>query len=526
PLLSNVLAIIMTQPMYIVSGIFLSALVYWLRSPSRSKLPLPPGPRKLPVIKNLLDVPLKDQWLTFMKWGEEYDSDVIHVEAAGNSLVILNSHKAMIDLLDRRSAIYSSRYLRDVSAYILLSLIRVLMFDNWLMVMMPYNDEWKERRRLFAKFFHPSDTSLHRARETEQLHILLNLLLKEPEDFLKHIRHAIGALSIAMAYGIKVQPTHDPYVGIAEYTIDNFTKNLLPGTFLADTFYWLRHIPEGLPGTGWKAKVRQMQQEMYDFLNKPFNTAMEAIANGTSSDSFLSRCQQKINEGELTKEEQQLVKDMASQVFIAGAESTVSSLSSFFLAIVCFPDVYKKAQAEVDSVLNGRLSEDSDVELLPYLNALLKEVLRWQAVFPMGVFHSVICNDEYKGYYIPKDSLIVPNLWAVFYDSKIFPEPEEVKPERFLKDGEVHVSGPDPTEITFGFGRRTCQGRHIAESTMFHIAASVLSLFDVVKATTADDKPIEPSCDYSISVVRQPIPFRCSIKPRSREAAELISSLL
>ena len=82
-----------------------------------------------------------------------------------------------------------------------------------------------------------------------------------------------------MAYGIKVQPTWDPYVELAENTLGNFTKNLLPGTFLADTFYWLRYIPEGLPGTGWKAKVRQMQREMHDLLDKPFDAAMKAIVS-------------------------------------------------------------------------------------------------------------------------------------------------------------------------------------------------------------------------------------------------------
>lgn len=507
----------MAQSAYIASGIFLSALLYWARRRSRPSLPLPPGPRKLPLIGNLLDFPVTEQWVTFAKWGREYDPDVVHVEAAGYSFIILNSYEAMTDLLDQRSAIYSSRALSRV--------VYDLVGWNWLMVLMPYNDAWKERRRLFAKYFHPSDTSLHRNHETEQLHILLNLLMKEPDNFLKHIRHVVGATTISMGYGIKVRPTHDPYVELAENSIEGLSKALIPGTFLADTFWWLRYIPEGFPGTGWKAKVRTLRQEMLDFLDKPYEAALEAIANGRSTDSFVSRCQQDINDGKLSQEEQKLVKDMAAQVFIAGAETTVSAISSFFLALVCFPEVYKKAQAEVDSVLKGRLSEDADLESLPYLNALLKEVLRWQAVFPMGIFHSVIRDDEYKGYHIPANSLVVPNIWGLSYDPEVFPEPEKVKPERFLKDGKVHVSGPDPTEITFGFGRRTCQGRHIAESTMFHIAASVLSLFDIEIARDADGKPIEPSCEYSVGIARQPVPFKCSIKPRSQAATNLIHSL-
>ena len=89
----------------------------------------------------------------------------------------------------------------------------------------------------------------------------------------------------------------------------------------------------------------------------------------------------------------------------AGADTTVSALGTFFLAMVCYPEVQKKAQEELDKVLNGRLPEHSDIVSLPYLSALVKEVYRcgevrfknsllhtrrasvsyrWQPVFPIG----------------------------------------------------------------------------------------------------------------------------------------------
>ncbi|KAF9447745.1 cytochrome P450 [Macrolepiota fuliginosa MF-IS2] len=507
----------MTLSAYIGSGFLLAAFVSWLWSSKRSQLPLPPGPRKLPLIGNLLDFPLDHQWLTFAKWSEEHNSDVIHVEAAGYSLVILSSYEAMTELLDKRSSIYSSRAFSRV--------LSEMVGWNWLMVFMPYGNAWRERRRFFAKYIHPSDTSFHRPRETEQLHIFLSLLLKDPENFLKHIRHMVSAAIITMTYGIQVKQTHDPFIEQSESAIESLATSMRPGTFLADTFYWLRYIPEGLPGTGWKAKVRELQHEMHDLQNRPYDAALEAIANGTSTDSFVSRSWQNLNEGKPTREEQKLVKDVAGQVFMAGADSTVSTISKFFLIIVRFPELYKKAQAEVDRVLKGRLSEDSDIDSLPYLSALLKEVLRWEPAFPMGVFHSVTCDDIYRGYHIPADSLVVPNVWALFHNPETFPEPEVINPERFLKDGKLHVSGLDPSDISFGFGRRTCQGRHIAESLMFHVAASVLSPFETTKAVDNKGKAIEPICEYSTSLSRQLVPFECSIRPRSKDAANLICSL-
>lgn len=80
-----------------------------------------------------------------------------------------------------------------------------------------------------------------------------------------------------MSYGIKVQETNDPFIELAENTISNLVNATLPGTFLADTFYWLRHIPEGFPATGWKAKVRELRREMHECMDTPFEAALGAI---------------------------------------------------------------------------------------------------------------------------------------------------------------------------------------------------------------------------------------------------------
>ena len=68
----------------------------------------------------------------------------------------------------------------------------------------------------------------------------------------------------------------------------------------------------------------------------------------------------------------------------AGADTTLASVCSFFAAMLCFPDIQKKAQDELDSVLRGRLPEFEDAENLPYISALVKEVLRWQPTNPIG----------------------------------------------------------------------------------------------------------------------------------------------
>lgn len=98
-----------------------------------------------------------------------------------------------------------------------------------------------------------------------------------------------------------------------------------------------------------------------------------------------------------------------------------------------YPEVQKKAQAEIDAVIgNGRLPEFSDRHALPYINALVKESMRWQSIIPLGVlyivkvFAIIYCipiavghmateDDEYDGYFIPKGTVVLGNGWLVFF---------------------------------------------------------------------------------------------------------------
>lgn len=80
--------------------------------------------------------------------------------------------------------------------------------------------------------------------------------------------------------------------------------------------------------------------------------------------------------------------------------------------MVAFPDVQKKAQAELDEVVGrGQMPTFTDYERLPYISALVKESLRWMPVDPVGLPHRVIQDDEYEGYHIPKGAICIANVW-------------------------------------------------------------------------------------------------------------------
>ena len=87
---------------------------------------------------------------------------------------------------------------------------------------------------------------------------------------------------------------------------------------------------------------------------------------------------------------------------------------AFFLAMALYPEVQKKAQQELDAVVGGeRLPDFSDRQSLPYINALVKELLRWHPATPMGVPHRILADDEYNGHIIPAGATIFVNMWYV-----------------------------------------------------------------------------------------------------------------
>ena len=91
---------------------------------------------------------------------------------------------------------------------------------------------------------------------------------------------------------------------------------------------------------------------------------------------------------------------------------TLSTVEWFFVAMTLFPEIQKKAQKELMAVVgSNRLPEFEDEKSLPYIRALVKECLRWRSVAPLGVPHRVLEDDEYRGYRIPKGSMVISNLW-------------------------------------------------------------------------------------------------------------------
>ncbi|KAG6865992.1 hypothetical protein C0991_009664 [Blastosporella zonata] len=188
-----------------------------------------------------------------------------------------------------------------------------------------------------------------------------------------------------------------------------------------------------------------------------------------------------------------------------------------------YPEVAKKAQAEIDSVIgNDRLPMFEDRPHLPYVDAVAKEVFRWHAVTPNGVPHRTTQDDTHDGYFIPEGALVIVNIWGLLHDPEVYADPHRFNPDRFIAT-ENKPAEADPRGICFGFGRRICPGMHLADASVWISCAMSLAVFDVSKAIE-NGVVIEPVHENTDGTISHPKPYKCTIKPRSPKAVSLIQA--
>lgn len=349
---------------------------------------------------------------------------------------------------------------------------------------------------------------------------MLKRLLEAPEKLEKEFRRTVATEILSTVYGYPVTRTDDRLVSIVQTAVDNFSKAALPANFLVNLIPWLKYVPEWFPGAGWRRTIKLWRAQREEMVQWPYDWTKSQIAAGTAAPSMIkTHLAEMANNPDLDPaEEEDHLKWSAATLFAAASDTTVSSSMSFVIAMLQYPEIQARAQKEIDSVTRGeRLPEISDRDSMPYMQRIVKEVLRWQPVLPLGFPHALSKDDEYRGHFIPKGSIVMGNAWAMTRDESVYQDPETFDPDRFL-DPSV------PSAPAFGFGRRSCPGNHYAEASLFITFASMLAVFDIKpKVDPATGREMVPEAKVTThALVSHPLPFECSIKPRSDLHKELI----
>ncbi|TFK26029.1 OrdA protein [Coprinopsis marcescibilis] len=469
---------------------------------------LPPGPKGLPAIGNLLDMPKEKEWLTFTEWGRKFGG-LCSVSLLGRPMIIVNT-LAALEALDKKSAIYSQRPRLEMGG-------ELLGYAETL-VLIPYGPRFRHYRKQFSRYIGNGTISEQFWLVDKRTKEFLARVARDQSDLMGEIRKLAGGIILRIAYGYDVNVQgRDEFVDLIEGANENFNVASVPGAFLVDLFPSLLNLPEWLPGMGWRETAKRWRKDTDAMVAAPYSWTKQQIAAGTAQPSFVSTSLE--TESELTEQERHDIKLVAASLYGGGADTTVSANYAFYLAMVLHPDVQKKAQQEVDSVVGpDRLPTQADAADMPYVRAVVSEVLRWNSVAPSGVPHVAIEDGYIDGYFIPKDSMILANLWGILHDPALYPDPMTFNPERYLGSNPQ----PDPRKVAFGFGRRICPGMYLAEASLWAMVSMSLATFDITNAIV-DGQPVIPVHENTSGTISYPKPFQCSIKPRSEKVLALLS---
>ncbi|KAJ7463702.1 cytochrome P450 [Mycena latifolia] len=453
---------------------------------------LPPGPPGDPILGHFRHMPSDQSALVFHEWTKQY-GDVMYLRVLGRPMIILDTYQAAVELLDKRSAIYSDR--PKFTLYELLGWLPSVSF-------LQYGKQWAKHRQMHHSYLNQHKANDFKPIQTQEARTLARNLVESTADKYEHYlsigSSATGVITQIVA-GHRITSDDDPYFHMSKTIFETMGRTGPPGGSPLDFFPALQHFPSWFPGTshvGIAKRWKPTLQELHDY---PFRTVKKQKENGTANPSFLLEQLEEMGD----EADEDNLKGAAATMFGAGEATTWSTLTVFILAMILHPEYQAKAQKEIDSVVGDlRLPEFEDRDNLPFMECILQEVFRWNPGVPLGVPHRAMEDDIYRGMLIPKGSLVFANIKAMALDETTYSNPTSFYPERYLPKPAGNGEPPF-TDIAFGFGRRICTGRYVANNNVWIVIATILASCTISNAVDDDGSIVVPENVMTDGLVRQ-----------------------
>ncbi|KAL1742772.1 cytochrome P450 [Schizophyllum fasciatum] len=464
----------------------------------RRDLPLPPGPPGLPIVGNILLMNPDKGWEEFEQWSKIYDCDLISLGGLGQRMIVANTYSSAKAILERLNM---SDRPRSMSMGELAGWKRTT-------VMHPYDDVWKLQRR----YLHQTLGSRAGLRKYDELREaaaarFVKGLLDDTQSLEEQCHIFTSDVMLRIAYGYK-SVGHDPMIQMAEKALQSSSEFTSPGTWLVDVLPILQYVPAWVPGSRLRSAVETERQNMHTLFDIPFEWVKTEIAKGKVSQSFTGELLSQLDmtpEGEMERGH-------------LPVNQTTWTVYAFFKLMCSHRDVQERAQAEIDNVVGpDRLPAVSDMAMLPYTYACCLEILRYHIVAPFGLPHRAAAADTYGGCHIPAGATVFPNAWAISRDENEYPQPHVFNPARFVGEKQQR----NPHDWAFGFGRRICPGRILADESIFIACATALATMDFAPKMR-NGRPVPIDLSQMAGLVSLPTPFEYEAKARSERARALI----
>ncbi|KAJ2932868.1 hypothetical protein H1R20_g4238, partial [Candolleomyces eurysporus] len=308
-------------------------------------LPFPPGPKGLPLLGNIFELPQIVPWKGYDELCKEY-GDMIYFKAFGQGILMLGSRRRVIDLLDNRAANYSDR--PDMPMIPMMDL-------NWSFSALPYGVAWRQHRRAFHQCLNNNAVRNYHPVMSEETKLFLQRIRSDPDQVFVDLQFLFGTTIMRTAYGFDDIRQNESLIHNAEKLVLEISEASMPGRFLVNYFPILRYVPSWFPGAGFKKHFKDIAQLNFKTRCMPFEEAKRDIEDGRkgSHPSIAFSLTDRLPEaGDPNRPDlEAIARNVCALAYLAGAETTVSSATALVYILASYREVQTKAQAEIDKVV-------------------------------------------------------------------------------------------------------------------------------------------------------------------------------
>uniref|UniRef100_A0AAU8HQ35 Flavonoid 3'-hydroxylase n=1 Tax=Silybum marianum TaxID=92921 RepID=A0AAU8HQ35_SILMA len=475
-----------------ITGLLVYALLN-LRSPRSNRLP--PGPTPWPIIGNLPHLGrISHHALAAMatKYGP-----LMHLRLGVVDVVVAASAPVAEQFLKVHDANFASRPPNSGGKHIA--------YDYQDLVFAPYGPKWRRLRKICSvhRFSNKALDDFRHVRQ-EEVAILAGGLAGAGGSAV-----ALGQLlNVCITNALARVMLGRRVFSDGDRKADELKDMVVELMVLGGEF----NIGDFIPAIDWLdlQSVTKRMKKLHLRFDSFLNTILEDHKNGgdvISGDvDLLSTLISLKDDGEGGKLSDIEIKALLLNLFVAGTDTSSSTVEWAMAELIRHPQLLKQAQEEMDTVVGqDRLVSELDLSRLTFLEAIVKETFRLHPSTPLSLPRIASESCEVNGYYIPKGSTLLVNVWAIARDPKMWTDPLEFRPTRFLPRGEkpnANVKGNDFEIIPFGAGRRICAGLSLGLRMVQLLTATLVHAFDWKLANGLDPKNLNMEEAHGLTLKR------------------------
>ncbi|XP_039273179.2 cytochrome P450 1A4-like [Styela clava] len=512
---------------------------YVLRS-KKQTIRLPPGPKGLPVVGNILQLG-PNPHLTMTNFAKKFGA-VYRLKLGSRMVIVVNGMDAIKQALLRQPMDFVSRPEMHTTQYVCRG--HSIVFGA-----MPV-DEHRRYRKLIVdalgtyalrKVNNDQNNNSQSVKAspvverivTEEVSDLAQRLLKSELDsghevhgvtedrknmtgIFNEIAWTTSNIMSAFLFGERYQPG-DSHI---KFIIDNNNdfSRIQANSSAADMMPWTRYVIPGLL-TKFKAVIKKFDDFMQEHIKKHvenFDNIYDWNKNNKTHvepknvlDGLIATA--RLNRGNPLYDEKHTLNTIVD-LMGAGFDTISKSLMWIFVYSAVFKDAQEIIRREIDTFIHkeDRPPKYADRNHFPYTNAFIHEVLRHSSFVPFTIPHAVTRdNVRLLGYDMPKGTIVFINQWSVNYDVSVWKSPEHFRPERFLDADGMFQPEVGDRVLLFGMGRRACPGKVLAKLEMFLYITQILR---VCNLSMHPDHPGLPKTEYGLTM--RPETGKMMVEPR------------